>query len=110
LPQQLHGPHQRPTPVQSLQHHQPHHHRSTVDPTLAARQYWATPVLHRLEVEFHNGERYLFFRVPLSRYQQFMDSESKGTYFNRYIRNCFAFKHLTRPRRPIVLPLPSKTR
>ena len=65
-------------------------------------------VLHRLEVEFRNGERYLFFRVPLGCYQQFMDSESKGAYFNRYIRNRFAFKHLTRPRRPIVLPLPDQ--
>lgn len=68
------------------------------------------PVLHRLEVEFHNGEQYLYFQVPSQRYQDLLDSESKGAFFNLHIRNCFAFKHLTRPGRPIVLATPEKTK
>ena len=71
--------------------------------SLASAQY--DPSLHRLEIEFRNGERYLYFQVPPRRYQGLLDANSKGAFFNRHIRNCFAFKQLTRPRRPIVLPL-----
>lgn len=74
--------------------------------SLASVQY--DPTLHRLEVEFRNGERYLYFQVPPCRYQELLDSDSKGAFFNRHIRNCFACKHLTRPRRPIVLATPGK--
>lgn len=76
--------------------------------SLASARY--DPALHRLEVEFRNGERYLYFQVPLRRYQELLDSDSKGAFFNRYIRNCFAFKHLTRRRRPIMLATPHKTK
>jgi len=76
--------------------------------SLASAQY--DPALRRLEVQFHNGERYLYFRVPLDCYQALLDSHSKGAFFNRHIRNCFAFRHLTRPLRPIVLAAPGKTK
>ena len=76
--------------------------------SLASAQY--DPALSRLEVEFRNGQRYLFFQVPLHRYQELLESDSKGAFFNRYIRNCFPFQHLTRPRRPLVLATPGKTK
>jgi hypothetical protein len=76
--------------------------------SLAWTQY--DPALQRLEVEFRNGERYLYFQVPPRRYQNLLDADSKGAFFNRHIRNCFAFKQLTRPRRPIVLPASRKTK
>jgi len=76
--------------------------------SLAWAQY--DPALHRLEVEFRNGQRYLYFQVPPRRYRALLDSDSKGTFFNRHIRNCFAFKNLTRPHRPIVLAAPGNTK
>jgi KTSC domain len=76
--------------------------------SLAWAQY--DPALRRLEVEFRNGERYLYFQVPPHLYQNLLDADSKGAFFNRRIRNCFAFKQLTRPRRPIVLAAPGKTK
>ena len=76
--------------------------------SLASVQY--DPALQRLEVEFRDGEQYVYFQVPSRRYQELLDSDSKGAFFNRHIRNCFAFKQLTRPRRPIVLAAPGKTK
>jgi hypothetical protein len=76
--------------------------------SLAWVQY--DPALRHLEVEFRNGERYLYFQVPPRRYQNLLDADSKGAFFNRHIRNRFAFKQLTRPRRPIVLAAPGNTK
>jgi hypothetical protein len=75
--------------------------------SLAWAQY--DPALRHLELEFHNGERYLYFQVPPRCYQNLLDANSKGAFFNRHIRNCFAFKQLTRPSRPIVLPAPGNS-
>ena len=67
-------------------------------------------MLRHLEIEFRNGERYLYFQVPPRRYQDLLDSDSKGASFNHHIRNCFAFKHLTVPCPHIVLAAPGKTK
>jgi hypothetical protein len=45
------------------------------------------PVQCRLEVEFRNGKRYLYFQVPPLSYQALLQADSKGSYFNRHIRN-----------------------
>jgi len=82
--------------------------RSLDSTSLAWAQY--DPMLRRLEIEFRNGERYLYFQVPPRRYQDLLDSDSKGAFFNHHIRNCFAFKHLTVRCRPIVLAAPGKTK
>lgn len=42
-----------------------------------------------LDLEFRNGTRYRYFRVPREIYQGLLESESKGQYFNQHIRNCF---------------------
>lgn len=64
----------------------------------------------RLEVQFHSGERYQYFAVPASRYQQLLQADSKGSFFNRHIRNCFPFQQLSRPSAPIVLASSGKTK
>ena len=56
-----------------------------------------------LEVEFPSGRRYRFFDVPAACYRQLLDADSKGTYFNRHIRNHFPFQRLSAPASPIVL-------
>jgi KTSC domain-containing protein len=68
------------------------------------------PLLRRLEIEFRNGQRYLYFQVPLLCYQQLLQADSKGSYFNRHIRNRFPFQHLSHPSQPVVLAAPSKTK
>jgi lysyl-tRNA synthetase class 2 len=65
-------------------------------------------ILHRLEIEFHSGERYLYIGVPPACYQQFLQADSKGSFFNRHIRNRFPFQHLSDPSAPVVLAAPSK--
>jgi hypothetical protein len=66
--------------------------------SLAWAQY--DPALRRLELEFRNGERYLYFQVPPPHYQNLLDADSKGAFFNRHIRNCFAFKQPDAPAPP----------
>ena len=48
-----------------------------------------------LEVEFCDGTLYRFFDVPPARFEQLMAADSKGTYFNQNVRNCFRFQPLT---------------
>ena len=76
--------------------------------TLASVLYH--PAFRRLEVEFRSGQRYLYFRIPVDCYRQLIASQSKGAYFNRHIRNCFPFQHLSRPSAPVVLPATEKTK
>lgn len=64
----------------------------------------------RLQIGFRNGDRYLYLRVPPACYQQLMDADSKGEYFNHHIRNCFPYQNLSRPSAPLVLAAPRKTK
>jgi hypothetical protein len=76
--------------------------------TLASVVY--DSVSRRLEIEFRSGERYLYFQVPPRCHQQLLAAQSKGAYFNRSIRNCFPYQHLSLPSAPLVLPAPYKTK
>lgn len=40
-----------------------------------------------LEVEFHNGSVYRYSRVPANVYYGLLNAHSKGTYFDRVIRD-----------------------
>jgi hypothetical protein len=42
-----------------------------------------------LELEFRDGTSYRYLGVPEQVYQELLRSESKGRYFNQYIRNRF---------------------
>ena len=56
-----------------------------------------------LDVEFRSGARYRYFHVPAAAYQGLLQADSKGSYFNRDIRNCFPYRHLSRRSSPVVL-------
>ncbi len=40
-----------------------------------------------LEIEFHNGGIYQYFKVPQATYDQLMHTPSHGSYFHQHIRN-----------------------
>lgn len=42
-----------------------------------------------LQLAFHGGTVYQYFLVPRQIYEDCLQANSKGTYFNRYIRNAF---------------------
>jgi len=42
-----------------------------------------------LRLEFCSGAIYQFFHVPRQTYEDLLDAESKGVYYNREIRNAF---------------------
>lgn len=58
-----------------------------------------------LNVEFQSGERYRYFQVPSACYEGLLQANSKGSYFNRNIRNCFPYQHLSRLSSPVVFAL-----
>lgn len=44
-----------------------------------------------LEIEFRTGRVYRFFAVPSSVYDGLLAADSKGAYFNRFIRDRFPY-------------------
>jgi hypothetical protein len=44
-----------------------------------------------LDLEFCDGAIYRYFTVPTTVFSQLLAAESKGSFFNRYIRNSFHF-------------------
>ena len=80
---------------------QPVHLRSK---TLASALYH--PRRRQLELEFRSGKRYLYFQVPPHYYNELLQADSKGTYFNRNIRNRFPFQDLSIPSGPVILASP----
>jgi hypothetical protein len=69
--------------------------------TLASALY--DPDRLQLELQFRSGKRYLYFQVPRFCYEELLRAPSKGGYFNRTIRNRFAFQDLSKSSVPIVL-------
>ena len=59
---------------------------------LAAMEYF--PELQALDIMFHSGEVYRYLKVPISLYQDLLNADSKGIFFNAHIRNQFSFQHL----------------
>ena len=57
--------------------------------TLARAAY--SDQLALLRLQFRSGAYYVYSAVPPQVFQDLLDSPSKGTYFNRYIRNLYAF-------------------
>lgn len=56
-----------------------------------------------LDVGLRSGERYRYFNVPSACYQELMEADSKGVYFNQHIRNRFPYQRLSAPGSAIVL-------
>jgi hypothetical protein len=53
-----------------------------------------------LTVRFHSGAVYRYFTVPRSILEAFLTAPSKGTYFNRHIRETFPFQRVLDPTSP----------
>ncbi len=49
------------------------------------------PATRQLRVTFPNGNTYKYYDVPRGVYESFADADSKGLYFNRYIRDRYDF-------------------
>lgn len=49
-----------------------------------------------LQLQFRDGAVYRYFDVPLERYRELLTADSKGVYFNRYIRNQYHFQEVAR--------------
>jgi hypothetical protein len=47
-----------------------------------------------LEVEFRTGAVYRYCDVPVSIYEELLQADSKGRYFNQHIRNRFPTKKI----------------
>jgi KTSC domain len=65
-----------------------------MDSTTLARAAYDTS-RNVLELEFRNGARYLYFAVPEAIYVCLLAASSKGAFFNRHIRNRFAFLRIS---------------
>ena len=48
-----------------------------------------------LHVEFHDGSVFVYLDVPPAIYQELLEAQSQGGYFNARIRNAFAHFHGT---------------
>jgi hypothetical protein len=49
-----------------------------------------------LQLEFCDGTRYRYFAVPAAIHNDLLAADSKGSYFNRKIRNYFRYTRLGR--------------
>jgi hypothetical protein len=47
-----------------------------------------------LQVTFRNGTAYQYAGVPRQTYQDLLQAESKGAYFNHYIRGLYTYQVL----------------
>ena len=47
-----------------------------------------------LDLEFRSGAIYRYFAVPHAIFQGLIAAESKGAYFNRYVKNRFRYQRL----------------
>lgn len=47
-----------------------------------------------LEIEFHSGGIYRYFKVPEERHVRLMESSSKGSYFHRHIQHTFNYSKM----------------
>jgi KTSC domain len=49
---------------------------------------------HTLDLRFRSGVTYRYFAVPQTVVEGFIAAESKGTYFNRHVRDRFPYQRL----------------
>lgn len=58
-------------------------------PSSVIRRFMYAPDVRELTIEFVTGRRYVYAGVPEEEVQAFRSAFSKGTYFNRHIRDCY---------------------
>jgi KTSC domain-containing protein len=68
-------------------------HRDPLDSSFLASAGYL-PEERLLDVELRSQEVYRYFDVPQHTYGELLAAESKGSYFNGYIRNGFRYQKL----------------
>ncbi|HTU67160.1 MAG TPA: KTSC domain-containing protein [Steroidobacteraceae bacterium] len=63
-------------------------------PSSVIRSYAYDPVDHHLDVIFVSGRRYRYHEVPEEEYGRMRRAFSKGSFFNRNIRDQYRFTEL----------------
>ena len=63
-------------------------------PSTVIRRFDYLPNSQELEVLFVTGRRYIYFQVPPDEVEAFRAAFSKGTYFNRHIRDRYRYREL----------------
>ena len=69
------------------------HRKPVVSSNLASMGY--NPFIETLEVEFHSGSVYQYFRVPKEVYRELESADSLGSYLSRNIRNEYPYERST---------------
>ncbi|HWD50213.1 MAG TPA: KTSC domain-containing protein [Rhizomicrobium sp.] len=64
-------------------------------PSSVVRRFDYDDTKHELVIVFQTGRTYRYESVPADIYRGLRMSSSKGEFFNRCIRDRFAFKHVT---------------
>lgn len=54
------------------------------------------PTQAALEVEFRHGAVYRYLDVPAEVFEAFLAAESKGTFFNRAVKDCYLHQRVSR--------------
>jgi hypothetical protein len=65
-------------------------------PSTVIRYFRYDPAKRELDVTFVTGRRYIYEAVPPEVFDAFKAAFSKGTFFNREIRDRYAFREITR--------------
>ena len=63
-------------------------------PSTVIRHFTYRPETRELEVLFVTGRRYLYADVPPGEVESFRAAYSKGSYFNRHIRDRYRYREL----------------
>ena len=64
-------------------------------PSLVIRRFMYVPESRELTVEFVSGRRYVYSEVPAEDVDAFRSAFSKGSHFNRHIRDRFSCRELS---------------
>jgi hypothetical protein len=67
-------------------------------PSTAVRYFRYDSAKRDLQVTFVTGRRYIYADVPPDVFDAFRAAVSKGTFFNREIRDRYAYREVTRER------------
>lgn len=65
-------------------------------PSTAIRAIHYNAEREQLQITFVSGRAYVYLNVPESVYAAFTSSTSKGAFFNRFIRDRFRHRELTK--------------
>jgi lysyl-tRNA synthetase class 2 len=63
-------------------------------PSTVIRRFTYSPDSEELTIEFVTGRRYVYSAVPEEEVQAMREAFSKGVYFNKHIRDRYAYREL----------------